>query len=72
MEHLTTRTGGESETQAGKLIPSFVIDTAGAPASAPSTAKARLRRPNGSSCCRPASFTAATDAGHFASTIRPP
>ena len=34
MEHLTTRTGGESETQAGKLIPSFVIDTAGAPASA--------------------------------------
>jgi phage I-like protein len=33
MEHLTTRTGGESETQAGKLIPSFVIDTAGAPAS---------------------------------------
>ena len=32
MEHLTTRTGGESETQAGKLIPSFVIDTAGAPA----------------------------------------
>jgi phage I-like protein len=37
MEHLTTRTGGESETQAGKLIPSFVIDTAGAPASAPAT-----------------------------------
>ncbi len=36
MEHLTTRTGGESETQAGKLIPSFVIDTAGAPASAQS------------------------------------
>jgi len=35
MEHLTTRTGGESETRAGKLIPSFVIDTAGAPASAP-------------------------------------
>ena len=34
MEHLTTRTGGENETQAGKLIPSFVIDTAGAPASA--------------------------------------
>jgi phage I-like protein len=34
MEHLITRTGGESETQAGKLIPSFVIDTAGAPASA--------------------------------------
>ena len=34
MEHLTTRTGGESETRAGKLIPSFVIDTAGAPASA--------------------------------------
>jgi phage I-like protein len=38
MEHLTTRTGGESETQAGKLIPSFVIDTAGAPASAPALA----------------------------------
>jgi phage I-like protein len=37
MEHLTTRTGGESETQAGKLIPSFVIDTAGAPASAPAS-----------------------------------
>ncbi len=34
MEHLTTRTGGDSETRAGKLIPSFVIDTAGAPASA--------------------------------------
>src|SRR5271154_7093118 len=34
MEHLITRTGGENETQAGKLIPSFVIDTAGAPASA--------------------------------------
>ena len=34
MQHLTTRTGGESETRAGKLIPSFVIDTAGAPASA--------------------------------------
>src|SRR5271167_3588127 len=34
MQHLITRTGGESETQAGKLIPSFVIDTAGAPASA--------------------------------------
>jgi phage I-like protein len=38
MEHLITRTGGESETQAGKLIPSFVIDTAGAPASAPTSA----------------------------------
>jgi phage I-like protein len=38
MEHLTTRTGGESETRAGKLIPSFVIDTAGAPASAPTPA----------------------------------
>jgi len=36
MEHLITRTGGENETQAGKLIPSFVIDTAGAPASASS------------------------------------
>jgi phage I-like protein len=34
MQHLITRTGGESETQAGKLIPSFVIDTAGAPATA--------------------------------------
>jgi len=34
MEDLITRTGGERETQAGKLIPSFVIDTAGAPASA--------------------------------------
>ncbi|MGA6971080.1 MAG: phage protease [Candidatus Binatus sp.] len=34
MEDLITRTGGESETRAGKLIPSFVIDTAGAPASA--------------------------------------
>src|SRR5277367_2788298 len=33
MEHLTTRTGGENDTRAGKLIPSFVIDTAGAPAS---------------------------------------
>ena len=32
MEHFTTRTGGERETRAGKLIPSFVIDTAGAPA----------------------------------------
>jgi len=32
MEHFMTRTGGESETRAGKLIPSFVIDTAGAPA----------------------------------------
>jgi phage I-like protein len=35
MEDLITRTGGESETRAGKLIPSFVIDTAGAPATAP-------------------------------------
>jgi phage I-like protein len=34
MQHLTTRTGGESETRTGKLIPSFVIDTAGAPAPA--------------------------------------
>lgn len=34
MEHLITRTGGERETRMGKLIPSFVIDTAGAPASA--------------------------------------
>jgi phage I-like protein len=31
MEPLTTRTGGDHETQAGKLIPSFVIETAGAP-----------------------------------------
>ncbi len=34
MEDLITRTGGERETRAGKLIPTFVIDTAGAPASA--------------------------------------
>lgn len=34
MQHLSTRTGGESETRTGKLIPSFVIDTAGAPAPA--------------------------------------
>ncbi len=33
MEDLITRTGGERDTRAGKLIPSFVIDTAGAPAS---------------------------------------
>jgi phage I-like protein len=45
MEHLTTRTGGESETQAGKLIPSFVIDTAGAPASAPMPADAATTAP---------------------------
>ncbi|MGB8685651.1 MAG: phage protease [Candidatus Binatus sp.] len=45
MEHLTTRTGGESETRAGKLIPSFVIDTAGAPASAPSPADAAASAP---------------------------
>lgn len=32
MDDFNTRTGGESETRAGKLIPSFVIDTAGAPA----------------------------------------
>ena len=38
MEHLTTRTGGERETRAGKLIPSFVIDTAGAPATSESAA----------------------------------
>jgi hypothetical protein len=38
MEPLTTRTGGERETQAGKLIPSFVIDTAGAPATSQSSA----------------------------------
>jgi phage I-like protein len=37
MQHLTTRTGGENETQAGKLIPSFVIDTAGAPATTPAS-----------------------------------
>lgn len=34
MQHLSTRTGGESETRTGKLIPSFVIDTAGVPAPA--------------------------------------
>jgi len=34
MEDLITRTGGEREKRAGKLIPTFVIDTAGAPASA--------------------------------------
>jgi phage I-like protein len=45
MEHLITRTGGESETQAGKLIPSFVIDTAGAPASAPSLADTTATAP---------------------------
>jgi phage I-like protein len=33
MEDLITRTGGEREKRAGKLIPTFVIDTAGAPAS---------------------------------------
>jgi phage I-like protein len=33
MEHFITRTGGENETRAGKLIPSYVIDIAGAPAS---------------------------------------
>jgi phage I-like protein len=38
MEHFTTRTGGERETRAGKLIPSFVIDTAGAPANSESAA----------------------------------
>ena len=45
MEHLTTRTGGESETQAGKLIPSFVIDTAGAPASASTPADTTAAAP---------------------------
>src|SRR5579863_8508686 len=40
MEHLTTRTGGENEMGAGKLIPSFVIDTAGAPATSDSPANA--------------------------------
>ncbi len=45
MEHLTTRTGGESETQAGKLIPSFVIDTAGAPASAPAQGEGAAAAP---------------------------
>ena len=45
MEHLTTRTGGESETRAGKLIPSFVIDTAGAPASAPTPSDAATTAP---------------------------
>ncbi len=37
MEHLTTRTGGERDTRAGKLIPSFVFDTAGAPATSEQT-----------------------------------
>ncbi len=45
MEHLITRTGGDSETRAGKLIPSFVIDTAGAPASAPTPADAATTAP---------------------------
>ena len=45
MEHLITRTGGESETQAGKLIPSFVIDTAGAPASAQSNGEGAAAAP---------------------------
>ncbi len=45
MEDLITRTGGESETRAGKLIPSFVIDTAGAPASAPSDQDAAASAP---------------------------
>ena len=45
MQPLTTRTGGESETQAGKLIPSFVIDTAGAPASAPAAADTSAAAP---------------------------
>ena len=45
MEHLITRTGGESETQAGKLIPSFVIDTAGAPASASTPADGAAAAP---------------------------
>jgi phage I-like protein len=34
MQPLSTRTGGENETRTGKLIPAFVIDTAGAPAPA--------------------------------------
>jgi phage I-like protein len=45
MQHLTTRTGGENETQAGKLIPSFVIDTAGAPASAPASGEGATAPP---------------------------
>jgi len=45
MEHLITRTGGENETRAGKLIPSFVIDTAGAPASAPASGKENATAP---------------------------
>jgi phage I-like protein len=45
MEHLITRTGGESETRAGKLIPSFVIDTAGAPASASTPADTAAAAP---------------------------
>src|SRR5271155_131933 len=45
MEDLITRTGGESETRAGKLIPSFVIDTAGAPASSATPAEAPAAAP---------------------------
>ncbi|MGH7924092.1 MAG: phage protease [Candidatus Binatus sp.] len=45
MEDLITRTGGESETRAGKLIPSFVIDTAGAPASAPAAGEGAAAAP---------------------------
>ena len=45
MEDLITRIGGDSETRAGKLIPSFVIDTADAPASAPSDQAAAAAAP---------------------------
>src|ERR1035437_4040843 len=35
MEDLITRTGGESETRAGKLIPALVLNAPGPPASSP-------------------------------------
>jgi phage I-like protein len=45
MDHLITRAGGEDETWAGKLIPSFVIETAGAPASAEDEGAAQASAP---------------------------
>jgi hypothetical protein len=66
MEHLTTRTGGESETQAGKLIPSFVIDTAGAPATEREGAAAAPEWIG----CRAECSMGATAADHFELTIR--
>jgi phage I-like protein len=44
MEPLTTRTGGDHETQAGKLIPSFVIETAGAPTPSDGASDSNLDR----------------------------